>query len=204
MAERNGVVDLHLDVEVYRLYADAFLLPRELTCCRFGCQMTGENSMTMLYKIRDGSVTEKHYGLALARIAALPPAVLEVATEVSAKLSKQIDERKKGSSAFALARRRKLTLGLKETLVQARDGPMEGKALASWLRKLQEEFVARMSAIDAETIGTDENNETNDGKEDPMKGKDQNSGEDNGYYSSAEGGTEDESETTTTNADGNN
>ncbi|KAI9771925.1 MAG: MutS protein msh4 [Geoglossum umbratile] len=135
MAERNGVVNLHLGVE-----------------------MTGENSMTMLYKIRDGSVTEEHYGLALARIVALPPAMLEVATEVSTKLAKQIERRKKSSSAFALARRRKLILNLKETLVQARDGPMEGAALASWLRKLQEEFVVRMSAIDAETADADTEN----------------------------------------------
>jgi DNA mismatch repair protein MSH4 len=92
--------------------------------------------------------------------------MLEVATEVSAKLSKQIERRKKSSSAFALARRRKLILSLKETLVQARDGPMEGKALASWLRKLQEEFVVRMSAIDAETVGADGSDEETDEEED--------------------------------------
>jgi DNA mismatch repair protein MSH4 len=86
---------------------------------------------------------------------ALPPAVLEVATEVSTKLAQQIDRRKKSSRAFALARRRKLILNLKETLVQARDGPMEGAALTSWLRKLQEEFVLRMTAIDTESADVD-------------------------------------------------
>ena len=81
---------------------------------------------------------------------ALPSAVLEVATQVSTKLAREIDRRKKSSAAFAIARRRKLILNLKETLVQARDGPMEGVVLASWLRKLQEEFVVRMFAIDEE------------------------------------------------------
>jgi DNA mismatch repair protein MSH4 len=131
----------------------------------------------------------------LARIVALPPAVLDVATKVSAKLAKQIDRRKKSSSAFALARRRKLILNLKETLVQARDGPMEGEALASWLRKLQEEFVVRMSAIDAETadVGTENSEDMN---ETDGSGDDAESREKYGL-GSVEGEAEDESEPTT-------
>ncbi|KAI9772294.1 MAG: MutS protein msh4 [Geoglossum simile] len=182
MAERNGVVNLHLDVE-----------------------MTGENSMTMLYKIRDGSVTEKHYGLALARIVALPPAVLEVATEVSTKLAKQIDRRKKSSSAFALARRRKLILNLKETLVQARDGPMEGAALTSWLRKLQEEFVLRMTAIDTESADVDSEmsedwSETGKSGED-IRREDEQQSEDNYGSSLAREAAEDEDEVMTNSDD---
>jgi DNA mismatch repair ATPase MutS len=53
MAERVGVVNLHLKVD-----------------------MT-ENNMTMLYKVGDGFVKEKHYGLALARVVDLPPQVLK-------------------------------------------------------------------------------------------------------------------------------
>lgn len=125
LAERNGVVNLHLAVIV-----------------------TDADRMTMLYKISDGCVQDKQYGLALARVVDLPPAVLEVANAVSAKLNEQISKRRERSKAVALAQRRKLILTLRETLVQARDGKMEGEVLAAWLRKLQAEFVHRMSAID--------------------------------------------------------
>lgn len=133
MAERNGVVNLHLAVE-----------------------MTEADTMTMLYKIADGCVHEEHYGLALAKVVDLPPQVLEVATEVSQKLKLQVERRKKGSKTIALARRRKLILSLKEQLTQARDGAMEGNVLRSWLKKLQDEFVLRMSAIDAEAAAAEE------------------------------------------------
>jgi len=120
MSERPGVVNLHLTVD-----------------------MSEENTMTMLYKIGQGYVKEEHYGLALARVVDLPPKVLEVAETVSKALDAQAAAKKKSSKAFALARRRKLVLGLKETLKQAESGPMEGKALLSWLRRLQDEFVRR-------------------------------------------------------------
>jgi DNA mismatch repair protein MSH4 len=138
MAERVGVVNLHLKVD-----------------------MT-ENNMTMLYKVGDGFVKEKHYGLALARVVDLPPQVLEVADRVSKTLVAQAEAKKKSSKAFAVAKRRKLLLSLKETLEQAVDSPMDDKALCSYLRKLQEEFVKRMEKIEsdaasvAEEIDTDE------------------------------------------------
>jgi DNA mismatch repair protein MSH4 len=120
--------------------------------------MSEENTMTMLYKIGQGYVKEEHYGLALARVVDLPPKVLEVAETVSKALDAQAAAKKKSSKAFALARRRKLVLGLKETLKQAESGPMEGKALLSWLRRLQDEFVRRMDQIenDVESSDSDE------------------------------------------------
>ncbi len=127
LAERNGVVNLHLAVDM----ADA-------------------NKMTMLYKISNGCVQEKHYGLALAKVVGLPPNVIRVAEEVSATLTKNIEKRKKNSKTIALARRRKLVLSLREQLVQAREGNMQGVVLGRWLKKLQDEFVIRMAAIDAE------------------------------------------------------
>ncbi len=127
LAERNGVVNLHLAVDM----ADA-------------------NKMTMLYKISNGCVQEKHYGLALAKVLGLPPNVIRVAEEVSATLTMNIEKRKKNSKTIALARRRKLVLGLREQLVQAREGNMQGVVLGRWLKKLQDEFVIRMAAIDAE------------------------------------------------------
>ena len=129
--------------------------------------------MAMLYKVSDGCVREQHYGtpaervllcsarspsltgyigLALAGVLDLPPAVLDMASRVSDKLSRQIERRRRTSRASATSRRRNLILSLKESLVQARDGTMRASNLTSWLRKLQAEFVARMAAID-EDVG---------------------------------------------------
>jgi len=136
MSERVGVVNLHLKVD-----------------------MSEENSMNMLYKIGDGIVQEEHYGLALARVVGLPPQVLEVAENVSKKLEAQAAERRKSSKALALARRRKLVLGLKEILEQAVNSPMDDKALLSWLKKLQAEFVRRMEAIENDVASSDNEEE---------------------------------------------
>jgi DNA mismatch repair protein MSH4 len=125
MSERPGVVNLHLTVDI-----------------------SDNNAMIMLYRIGEGFVKEEHYGLALARVVDLPSQILEVAEKVSMALDAQAAAKKKSSKAFALARRRKLVLGLKETLKQAESGPMEPKALLSWLRRLQDEFVRRMDQIE--------------------------------------------------------
>lgn len=106
--------------------------------------MREENTMTMLYKIDEGYVQEEHYGLALARVVGLPPKVIEVAKKVSNALATQAQAKKRSSHAVAVAKRRKLLLNLKEMLKQAESGPMEGKVLLNWMRKLQEEFIERM------------------------------------------------------------
>lgn len=142
MAERNGVVNLHLAVE-----------------------MTDADTITMLYTIADGCVQEEHYGLTMAKVLDLPPQVIEVATEVSRKLRQQMERRKQSSIAIALARRRKLVLNLREQLFQARDGTMEGRVLRSWLKKLQDEFVLRMSAIDAEVAAAEAETDDDDAME---------------------------------------
>ena len=141
MAERNGVVNLHLAVEMGG---------------------TEEDRMTMLYRISNGCVQEEHYGLALARMADLPPNVLLVAEEVSRKVARNVERRKKGSKSISLARRRKLILSLKEHLVQAGESKMRRRVLDSWLKSLQDEFVIRMSAIDTETAAAEEEDEQSD------------------------------------------
>jgi DNA mismatch repair protein MSH4 len=139
MSERPGVVNLHLAVD-----------------------MSEDNAMTMLYRVGEGFVKEEHYGLALARVVDLPPQILEVAEKVSKALDAQAAAKKKSSKAFALARRRKLVLGLKETLKQAESGPMEGKPLLSWLRRLQDEFVRRMDQIENDVESSDSDAGTGD------------------------------------------
>lgn len=106
--------------------------------------------MTMLYKVAEGAVAESHYGLALAKVIPLPEGIVEHATYVAQKLERQNLKRKKTSAPVIKERRRKLILDLKEHLVQAHNGVLEGEVLADWLKALQKEFVARMSAIDVE------------------------------------------------------
>lgn len=106
--------------------------------------------MTMLYKAVDGAVEEAHYGLALARLVPLPPQVLSDATYFAHKLEERLRRKKKTSTNVISERRRKLILDLKEHLVQAYSGTMEGELLATWLKELQKEFILRMTAINAD------------------------------------------------------
>lgn len=140
LSERNGVVNFHLAVD-----------------------MSEANQMKMLYKVASGTVQEEHYGLALAKVINLPPEVLQIAEKVSKKLTSNVEKRKKNSKTIALARRRKLILSLREQLMQAYEGNMNGKVLATWLQKLQDEFVNRMAAIDADAVSAmDESEEESD------------------------------------------
>lgn len=132
MKERPGVINSHLAVD-----------------------MSEENKMTMLYKVKNDFVKEEHYGLALARVVELPAQVLEVAETVSRALDAQIEAKKKSSKSCALAKRRKLVMSLKEMLQQAANSPMEGKVLLGWLRKLQTEFVRRMEQIENDVASSD-------------------------------------------------
>ena len=140
LSERNGVVNFHLAVD-----------------------MSEANQMKMLYKVASGAVQEEHYGLELAKVINLPPEVLQIAEKVSKKLTSNMEKRKKNSKTIALARRRKLILSLREQLIQAYEGNMNGKVLATWLQKLQDEFVNRMAAIDADAVSAmDESEEESD------------------------------------------
>lgn len=127
MAERNGVINLHLAVD-----------------------MSGQDRMEMLYRIAEGTVQEKHYGLKLARVVPLPPDVLPHAERVALTLERQVQQKQKRSLGVVLARRRKLLLNLKEHLLQARDGAMDDENMKAWLKDLQNEFVIRMTALDEE------------------------------------------------------
>lgn len=150
MAERSGVVNLHLAVDMG------------------GAE---EDRITMLYRISNGCVEEEHYGLALASVVDIPPNVLHVAEKVSRKVARGLERRKRGSKAILLARRRKLVLSLKEQLVQAKEGNMRRTVLNSWLKKLQDEFVIRMSALDVEAAAAEEEND----RSEQVEGDDDNS-----------------------------
>ena len=133
LAERPGVVNLHLVVET----EDA-------------------DRMRMLYKIASGFLKEEYYGIALAKVIDLPPRVIEVAEEVSQKLRANSERKRRTSKAIIQARRKKLIFGLREQLLQAKESSMQGQVLRSWLQKLQDEFVRRMVALDEDLRGLDE------------------------------------------------
>jgi DNA mismatch repair protein MSH4 len=128
LAERAGVINLHLAVDI----------------------SVSSSKMKMLYKVADGLEEEKFYGLALARVLDLPEEVIKTAKKVSEALNRRNEARKSNAQVLSIARRRKLVLSLREQLIQAKKGSMEGEELLQWLKRLQDEFVVRMQAIEAE------------------------------------------------------
>ncbi|KAL8944486.1 MAG: hypothetical protein Q9216_000396 [Gyalolechia sp. 2 TL-2023] len=147
LSERAGVVNFHLHVDIS---------PRR-------------DRMTMSYTIQEGCVEESHYGILMAKVAGLPDDVIEVAEKVSKTLAKRTERKKKGSKLLKVARRRKLVLGLREQLMQAREGEMQGQVLGMWLKRLQDEFVRRMAAIEEEGEGVDDEEE--EGEDDDVAGE---------------------------------
>lgn len=129
MAERSRVVNLDLAVQI----------------------SPQADKMTMLYRVQEGHVQEKFYGLALAKVLSFPREVLETAQMVSTRLNEIAERHAAGSKALSIARRRRLILHLKEQLLQAVNGTVEGETLRRWLERLQEEFALKMAAIDAES-----------------------------------------------------
>ncbi|KAJ5473826.1 hypothetical protein N7475_003392 [Penicillium sp. IBT 31633x] len=128
LAERSGVINLHLAAEIT---PDA-------------------SKMTMQYRIAEGPVPDRRYGLVLAKLVDLPPAVLDKARSVSDAMEKLARRRNSPSRAVAIAQKRKLLLSLREQLFLARNGTMDDANLRAFLIKLQDEFVLRMASINKE------------------------------------------------------
>lgn len=133
LSQRTGVINLHLAADIT---ADA-------------------SKMTMLYQISEGPVPDRRYGLALAKLVDLPPAVLEVANKVLETLNGFARRRNSSSRVIAIAQKRKLLLSLREQLFIARDSTMDDDSLRRWLIKLQNEFALNMAAMDQEADPTD-------------------------------------------------
>lgn len=132
LSERNGVMNLHLAADIT---ADA-------------------SKMTMLYQIAEGPVPDRRYGLVLAQLVDLPPAVLEVGKRVSETLDGFAQRRNSSSRVVAIARKRKLLLSLREQLFIARDSTMDDESLRRWLLELQNDFAMKMTAMDQEMDST--------------------------------------------------
>ncbi|KAH7077239.1 muts domain V-domain-containing protein [Paraphoma chrysanthemicola] len=153
MGERAGVQNLHLSVD-----------------------LDNDHSMTMLYRIAPGAVKEAHYGLTLARIVPLPPGLVDHAAQIAQKLEAHLLKKKKTSEAVLREKRRKLILNLREHLVQAHTGVLEGEVLTAWLKELQKEFVNRMTALEAEAVSVSQ--ESDDEDETMIEASDHEGGED--------------------------
>jgi len=127
----------------------------------------------MLYRAMEGTVQESHYGLTLAGVVPLPPQVLSDATRFAHKLERRLQQKKKTSKNVIQERRRKLILDLKEHLVQAHNGVLQGELLASWLKELQKEFVNRMTVIDAEAERASSSSDAEEEDEDENEDEDE-------------------------------
>jgi DNA mismatch repair protein MSH4 len=128
-------------------------------------QLENNESITMLYRVSPGAVKEAHYGLTLARVVPLPPGVVDRAAQIALKLEAHMLKKKKASETVLREKRRKLILNLREHLVQAHTGVLEGEVLTAWLKELQKEFVNRMTALEAEVSSADHESDVEDNDE---------------------------------------
>ncbi|CAG8564154.1 9477_t:CDS:10 [Paraglomus brasilianum] len=127
LAVYPNVVNLHLDV-----------------------QIDGNNSnvaMKYLYKVKDGSTNEEHYGLKFGQLVGLPEDVIQRASEVSYKLKELIDAGRQRSATNKLLQKRKLLLQLAQHLSSIRSSSLDKETLKDYLRRMQEEFVERMEKL---------------------------------------------------------
>ncbi|KAI0910537.1 DNA mismatch repair protein Msh4 [Ustulina deusta] len=131
LGSRPGVLNLHLETDISHSSKD-------------------EPRMTMLYKIKSGSVQEKNYGINLARAMGFPESFIEVAQEVSQTLVDSMERQKDASESRRLIRQRKVILNLTSMLTQLMNSEMDDAALGSYLRHLQDEFVLQMDGTSAE------------------------------------------------------
>lgn len=129
LSERSGVINLHLAANI----AD------------------DASKITMLYQIAEGPVPDRRYGLALAKLVDLPPAVLEVAEKVSGTVDHIEQKRNCKSRTVVIAKKRRLLLSLREQLLIARKSAMDDETLRRWMIKLQKEFSTRMTSLEEES-----------------------------------------------------
>ena len=150
LAERAGVVNLHLSVDISE----------------------DMGRVKMMYKISDGPEITQNYGIALAKAIDLPEDVVQVAEAVSGVLNERNEKKRRNAKATSVARRRNLVLGLREQLQQAQESMRDGRDkthMRMWLKKLQDEFVVRLSAIEEEVKAHDMEEEQDDDKKSAME-----------------------------------
>ncbi|KAH7189569.1 muts domain V-domain-containing protein [Fusarium flagelliforme] len=129
LADRPGVLNLHLAATSSTTHE-------------------GLPHITMLYKATSGAITgEEHYGINLARAIGLPQSFIDKAEEIANDIRTKREASKRSSESSRLIARRKLILNLQDALKQAKESGNK-ETLPGYLRRLQEEFVSRMSELD--------------------------------------------------------
>jgi DNA mismatch repair protein MSH4 len=128
MGDRPGVLNLHLQSE---------------------CTVVDEiPKMCMTYKVAEGPLKEKGYGIGLAAAFGFPKRMLEVAHGVAEALRSQAEERQRSGKARRVLERRKLLLMLRETLMQVWESRLGDQNLREYLERLQKEYIERLSALE--------------------------------------------------------
>lgn len=113
---------------------------------------SGMPELTMMYKVESGIVDDsQHYGLHLARAMGLPKKFVDDAEEVSNYLRQMRLEGEVNSEERKTAQKRQAILKLYDSLKQAKEYG-NPDVLHGYLKKLQEDFVVRMAAIDKGTL----------------------------------------------------
>lgn len=140
LSERSGVINLHLAANISE----------------------DVSKMTMLYQIAKGPVPDRRYGLALAKLVDLPPAVLQVAESISETLDQLARQRNCNSRTVAIAKKRRLLLSLREQLLIARNSTMDDDSLRRWMIKLQDGFSASMATLEQDSDAYSEGVELDD------------------------------------------
>lgn len=129
LSDRPGVLNLHL-------------------AATSSTTQEGLPHITMLYKATSGAITgEEHYGINLARAIGLPQSFIDKAEEIANDIRTKREASKRSSESSRLIARRKLILNLQDALKQAKESGNK-ETLPGYLRRLQEEFVSRMSELD--------------------------------------------------------
>ncbi|BEJ16329.1 hypothetical protein CspHIS471_0509340 [Cutaneotrichosporon sp. HIS471] len=142
-----GVQNLHLQVQSNSHMAE-----------------TNEFATTFHYKVQNGKCRDEHYGLELAKLAALPADVLETAWDVSAKLTDMDDMNRNETLASALANRRKAIFELRPELVNVLETARgDDPSTTEYLRKKQKSLLKTLQnalRIEQETSSNDSDGET--------------------------------------------
>lgn len=129
LKDRPGVLSLHLASE--RSISDQ-----------------GEPQVSLLYKAKSGAVdASRHYGIDLARAIGFPESFTNRAEEIANNIRRRRQANWQNPEAQRLVARRKLVLTLYEALQQASEHGND-RSLPGYLKRLQEEFITRMSELE--------------------------------------------------------
>lgn len=97
-----------------------------------------EFGTTFAYKVAEGAAPMEHYGLEIAKLAALPSTVLQRASEIAAQLSELEEQGRRSNLANTSMRRRKILWELRAKLKQVQSNSrLDNETLGEFLQNLQ-------------------------------------------------------------------